>query len=229
MNELRTQLERGWTLLVSLPRNDVRLAQAALRGGAQGLKIHINVHHHASGTHFGSWDEEKAEIGRIVEAAREHKASVGIVPGGSPFATMDEFEDMARLGLDYFDAYPADAPAWTLSQGHIDVMLAAYFGGSIKEMQALQAVGMSLCEASTVEQNLYGTLLSTLDLAVYARLSSSLGCPIIVPSQKAITPQDVPALRKTGARALLIGAIVTGREADSIEAAARAFSFARDS
>lgn len=226
MKELRTQLESGWTLLASLAHNDVRLAQAALRGGAQGLKIHINVHHHASGTRFGSWDEEKAEVTRIIGEAREHGASVGIVPGGSPFATLDEFEDMARVGVDYFDAYPGDAPAWTLSQAHIDVMLAAYFGGKVEEMQALESLGMSLCEASIVEQKLYGTPLCALDLAGYARLAATLESPIIVPSQKAITPQDVPALRKTGARGLLIGAVVTGREASSIEAATRAFAAA---
>lgn len=224
MNELRTQLESGWTLLVSLARNDVRLAQAALRGGARGLKIHVNVHHHASGTHFGSWDEEKAEIARIVEAAREVGASVGIVPGGIPFATLDEFEDMARAGLDYFDAYPSEAPAWTLSQTSLDVMLAAYFGGASEEMQSLEPLGMSLCEASIVDQSLYGTPLSALDLAGYARLASALKCPVIVPSQKAITPQDVPALKKTGVQGLLIGAVVAGREEDTIEAAARAFA-----
>ncbi len=224
MNQLQKQLESGWCLLVSLARNDVRLAQAALRGGAVGLKIHINVHHHASGTHFGSWDEEKANVTRIVEVAREHGASVGIVPGGSPFATPEEFADMARSGVDYFDAYPSEAPAWTLSQGHLDVMLAAYFGGSIEEMQALEALGMSLCEASIVNQDLYGTPLNASDLAAYTHLARNLKSSIIVPSQKAITTDDVAALRKTGARALLIGAVVTGRDASSIEAATREFS-----
>lgn len=228
MNQLKTQLEQSpWTLLVSLASNDVRLAQAALRGGAQGLKIHLNVHHHASGTRFGSWDEEKTEISRIVETARENGASVGVVPGGSPFATLEEFADMARVGVDYFDAYPADAPAWTLAQAHLDVMLAAYAGGSVDEMLALEALGMSLCEASIVEQDGYGRPLCALDLARYQVLAGRLKSPIIVPSQKAIAVEDVAALKKTGARGLLIGAIVTGREADSIEAAARAFAVAK--
>jgi hypothetical protein len=224
MNQLRTQLESGWTLLVSLARNDVRLAQAALRGGAQGLKIHLNVHHHASGTRFGSWDEERAEIGRIIEVARASNASVGVVPGGTPFATPEEFADMGRAGIDYFDAYPADAPAWTLSQGHLDVMMAAYFGGTLLEMQALEALGMSLCEASVVDQQFYGTPLNASDLARYREMAGALKSPVIVPSQKAIGTDDVAALKKTGARGLLIGAVVTGRDADSIEAATRAFA-----
>jgi hypothetical protein len=45
-----------------------------------------------------------------------------------------------------------------------------------------------------------------------------------VPSQKKVTPGDLPALKKSGVKGLLIGAIVTGREADTIESATRSFA-----
>jgi putative N-acetylmannosamine-6-phosphate epimerase len=223
MNKLLHQLrEDDWTLLVSLPRNDVRLAEAAIRGGAQGLKVHLNVDHHASGTHFGSWAEEKENLQRILEAAGE--VPVGIVPGGTPFATLDEFREMAGAGIDFFDAYPADAPAWTLEQPYLNVMLAAYAGGTVDEIGALEQLGMEMCEASIVAQTGYGEDLTALDLARYADLAFFLDdAPIIVPSQKNIRPADLPALRKTGVKGVLIGAIVTGREPDTLEAATRAF------
>ena len=70
MNKLLQRLNNEpFTLMVSLPQNDPELARAAIRGGAQGLKIHINVHHHASGTHFGTWAEERNEIEAILEEA----------------------------------------------------------------------------------------------------------------------------------------------------------------
>ena len=43
-------------LVVSLPRNDVELATAAANAGANALKVHMNVAHRASGTHFGTYD-----------------------------------------------------------------------------------------------------------------------------------------------------------------------------
>ena len=231
MNQLLTRLrDNPWTTLVSLPRNDVTLAQAARRGGAQGLKIHLNVDHHASGTHFGSWQEEKTEIARILDVAKSggtQPIPVGIVPGGGGiFATPDEFGDMAACGLDFFDAYPADAPAWTLGQTDLDVMLAAYAGGSSSEIAALEELGMTMCEASIVAQSDYGQALNARDVACYRELAHVLSAPIIVPSQKAITPADLPALRASGVRGILIGAIVVGREADSIEGATRAFCIA---
>lgn len=224
MNELLSQLQNNdWTLLVSLPRNDEVLARAALRGGAQGLKVHINVEHFASGTKFGSFDEEKENLQRIVAAAREYSASVGIVPGGSPFATREEFEKLGQIGVDYFDAYPGEAPAWTFDQEYLDVMLAAWHGATNDELMALEELGMTLCEASIMHHDDYGKPLSTLDLARYHDLSQTISVAFIVPSQKKLLPSDQKLLQQCGARGVLIGAIVTGREADSIEEATLAF------
>ena len=52
---------RPMVLIASLPRNDPQLAQAALDNGADVIKLHINLRHHASGTHFGALEEEQAD------------------------------------------------------------------------------------------------------------------------------------------------------------------------
>ena len=225
MNQLHTQLTtQDWTLLVSLPRNDVELARAALRGGARGLKVHINVEHFASGTRYGSWREEREALAAILEVARAAGASVGVVPGaGGAFASPADFRGLAEIGVDYFDAYPFDCPAWALAQTDLSVMMAAFHGYDLDEFAGLEGLGMRLCEASILGHDDYGKPLNAQDLARYAALCARLKVPVIVPSQKKIEPGDVAALRASGARGLLIGAIVTGRDAASVEAAARAF------
>lgn len=224
MNQLLQRLQtEEWTVLVSLPRNDVELARAALDGGAQGLKVHVNVEHFASGTTFGSFDTEGEELEKIVALATERNVPVGIVPGGTPFASLKEFQQMAELGLDFFDAYPADAPAWTLEQKHLDVMLAAFHGATAEEMWGLEQLGMTMCEASILNHEAYGTSLNTLDLARYRELADALKVPFIVPSQKKLLPADQRLLQRAGAKGVLIGAIVTGREAGSMEVVTRAF------
>ena len=148
-----------------------------------------------------------------------------MVPGaGGSFASPEDFVELAKIGIDYFDAYPADAPAWVFEQTDLDIMMAAFHGADMDEFIEFENLGMSLCEASILPHEEYGKPLSALDLARYANLVDYLEVPIIVPSQKKIVPQDVPALQKTGVRGLLIGAIVTGRDAASLEAATRAFS-----
>jgi hypothetical protein len=223
MNNLLQQLQReDFTLMVSLPRNDVRLAQAAVKGGAQGLKVHLNVEHFASGTHFGSFDEEHENIARIVDAAGN--VPVGVVPGGTPFATEEEFAALAKIGVDFFDAYPGDAPPWTLSQRHLGRMLAAFEGATAETMRTLEWAGMEMCEASIINHAEYGRDLTVLDVARYRELVNCLDGPVIVPSQKRIVPHDMEALRQAGVKGLLIGAIVTGREADSVQSATRSFA-----
>ena len=224
MNQLFSRLKQPWTLLVSLPQNDPQMARAAIRGGAQGLKVHLNVEHFASGTRFGSFREEQFKLEEILSIAEDAGINVGVVPGaGGGFASPEDFEELADMGVDYFDAYPADAPAWVFTQDHLDIMMAAYHGGDVDEFARFEKIGMKLCEASILPHEEYGKALSALDLARYAHLSSALQVPVIVPSQKKIVPADVAALRKTGVKGLLIGAIVTGRDPASIEAATRAF------
>lgn len=226
MPQLFEQLtQNDWTLLVSLPQNDLSLARAALEGGAQGLKVHINVEHFASGTRFGSLEEERDNLRPIVELAQEFNASIGVVPGaGGNFASRDDFKELADMGIDYFDAYPADAPAWVFEQNDLNIMMAAFHGANMDEFIEFEHLGMTLCEASILPHEEYGKPLTALDLARYANLVDYLEVPIIVPSQKLIVPADIPALQKTGVHGLLIGAIVTGRDAASLEAATRAFS-----
>ena len=44
----------SFTVVVSLPANDLDLARAALDAGAQAIKVHCNVWHRASGHTFGT-------------------------------------------------------------------------------------------------------------------------------------------------------------------------------
>lgn len=225
MQQLLEQLEENdWTTLVSLPQNNLDFARAALRAGAGGLKVHLNVEHFASGTRYGTWEEERDVLAQITALAREHGANVGVVPGANgQFAEPHEFALLAEIGIDYFDAYPFDCPAWALVQKDLDVMIAAHHGYDLESFAELEMMGMTLCEASLLSHEDYGKPLAASDLAKYASLCNRLDSPVVVPSQKKIEPRDLPALRQTGARAVLIGAIVTGRDAQGIENATRAF------
>ena len=67
-------LRQNFTLMVSLPRNDLELAQAAVDAGAQCIKVHLNCHHYASDTTFGSLDQERPVLKKILAAVD--------IPGG---------------------------------------------------------------------------------------------------------------------------------------------------
>jgi hypothetical protein len=45
---MKARQEKKLVLIASLPRNDAELARAVRDAGADAVKIHMNVHHHAT-------------------------------------------------------------------------------------------------------------------------------------------------------------------------------------
>ena len=217
-------------LLVSLPRNDAELARAAVDAGAEGLKVHINLHHAASGRSFGSWEQEGQVIADIIALG----VPVGIVHGtADSMCTPDDLQGMAAAGLDFVDAYLSDMPAWMLDNS-TDIQVMAAVGehdmpphGTPEGGGLLPLVRMS--EASILGHEGYGRPLCVADLMSYAWLAEVLKpLPVIVPTQRAITPLEVTSLHNAGFRGILIGAIVTGSQPQTIVQATSEFRLALD-
>ena len=76
---------------------------------------------------------------------------------------------------------------------------------------------MDMVEAAVVPHQEYGLPLNLYDLGVYGYICEITDLPVIVPTQKAIRPDEVTMLADAGISALMIGAIVTGSTPDSIE------------
>jgi len=208
-------------LIVSLPQNARELAQAAADAGADALKVHINVHHDASGTHFGTLAEERANLESILEVG----LPTGIVPGvAASLPSREDMAELARMGVDFFDLYDHDMPLWMLEIEDLTRTVAASSSTSLDSVKEFESMGFEMVEGAIIPHEGYGQMLSAADLAAYRRLRQMTALPIIVPSQRAMRPDDVPALLATGMDAVMIGAIVTGRETQQLRAATQEFA-----
>jgi hypothetical protein len=216
-------------LLVSLPANDLDLAKAAVDGGAQGLKVHLNITHAAAGVHFGSLEEEADVIEAIVALG----LPVGVVPGDQQaMIAPEELPRLAALGVDFCDVYLGAMLCWMLDAPPLGVMV-ALGAGDILLPERLASVGalpaVEMVEASVIPHDGYGAALSAADLCDYTtvvRGATPVDRPVIVPTQRRILPEDLPALAATGIRGLLIGAIVTGKEPETIRQATARYASA---
>ena len=205
---LLSLLAKGPRLIVSLPQNSPELARAAADGGADALKVHINVRHEASGTEFGSLAEERGTLDEILGVG----LPTGIVPGvAASLPSRGDMEELARMGIDFFDLYAHDMPTWMTR---------------IEGMTRTVAISEATPMAAVVPHEGYRQPLSVADLTLYRQVRAATRLPIIVPTQRAVTPEDVPELMQTGVDALMIGAIVTGREPGSLHAATKRFASA---
>lgn len=220
MSRVLRILARHFSLMVSLPKNSPELAQAAVKAGANFLKVHLNCHHHASGTTFGSWEQEKSAVMEVIKSV---EVPVGMVTGEAVQPTPDELKEIVDAGFDFWDLFAKFAPPAHLALP-IGRMVAVDSSWHPHLMEDLHGLGVHLIEGSIVPKTEYGTALNLVDLSNYSRLVKSSPMPVVIPTQKAIKPAEVKNLHQVGAAGLVIGAIVTGLEVNSLADATARFS-----
>jgi hypothetical protein len=215
-------LDQRGTLIVSLPRNDVDLARAAASAGADAVKVHLNVHHRASGTRFGSLDEEEAALGAVLDVG----LPAGLVPGEDAMVTPAELPRLRRFA--FLDAYVHRLPLFLYDAG-VPVIPAVPHDYPTERFASLNTLPGEWLEAALVHPDGYGRDPIAADLAAYALLGSATGRRLIVPTQRRVRPDDlgryfdIPAVW-----AIMIGAVVTGRTPLSVGEAAASFRRALD-
>lgn len=216
--------QKKMTLVMSLPGNDPALCRAAFEEGADVVKVHINVEHRASGTHFGSLAQERGALEEMLACA---KGPMGLVPGASVGAAARDVYEAAGLGFDFFSIYAHHMPIVTPPVDQT-WMVACDGSYSLHEVAAMEAMGAGVVEASIMPGAEYGQPLCMRDLLRYRALVSATSLPVVVPTQRLIRSEEVSALGQTGVHGLMIGAVVTGRGEESIRKAVSAFRNAID-
>ena len=224
MSQAVELLQRGSQLIMSLPANDADMARAATDGGADMLKVHIRVHHAASGTRFGTLAEERARLEKILDI---FPGPVGIVAGAEEPATLEEMGHLRRMGFDFFDLYASHMPAWMWRIVNFGKAVALDAQYTVHQAIALENLGADIIEAAIIPHDGYGKPLTVADLANYRDLHDTVDVPIIVPTQRAITPEEASLITgECGIQGLMIGAIVTGVTPKEIEQSVRRFKAA---
>ncbi|WP_429351853.1 hypothetical protein [Paenibacillus sp. 4624] len=225
--QLQAMLEqKPLSLIVSLPGNDLALAQAAREEGADALKVHFNVGHRASGNHFGSLDEY-TEVFRAIRS--EFAGPFGVVPSGSIEGTRrEDVERLADLGFDFYSIYAHHLPSFMLQDHGLESTFAINNEYDVSLVASAAHFGFTALEASIVPGKEYGTPLSFADVLHYRQLVLQAGVPVLVPSQRKLVPEDVPVLHHSGIKAIMLGAMVTGKTEDQLRRAVNSFRNAID-
>lgn len=224
--KLLSVLQEGFTLMVSLPKNSPELAQAAIDAGAQCLKVHVNCHHFASDTRFGSWAEEKAVISEIKAICGD--VPLGLVTGEQTQPSTDDLEEISNFGFDFWDLFCRYTPPEYLDLPNMGRMVAIDSSWEPWLVKALGALGVNVIESSIIPRDQYRGGLNLEDLCRYERLARTSDMPILIPTQRAIRPEQVKYLKRAGAAGITIGAVVTGLENPGFKDAVSAFRWAID-
>ena len=224
-NEYLALFERTKPVLImSLPYNEPALCQAAFAAGADVVKVHLNVDHHASGTHFGSLAEERP---RLEEMLAHRKGPMGVVPGADPENISRDLEALKQLPFSFCSVYAHHLPAYAV-ESPFALMAACDSTYTLDEIREMPAIGADVVEASIIPGGEYGQRLSMRDLLKYRAITRLVDVPVVVPTQRVILPEEVKQLVRAGVRGIMIGAVVTGKTEQGIAEAVRAFRRAID-
>ncbi|MFA7105758.1 MAG: hypothetical protein WC154_00510 [Candidatus Izemoplasmatales bacterium] len=222
MNRLLKKMQESkMTLIASLPRNDYNLAKLAWESGADAIKVHANVFHNASQNDFGSLADFKAEFLKIL---KDSPVPVGLVPGGSAESSEEVMDEIVEMGFDFLSLYAHHTPATFYYDLRINNFLSVNSSYSYQEISELTNNGYAdMLELSIIDKEEYGTRLNGRDLSKYQTIASLSDIPCVVPSQKFMQSKDVPLLYQTGVKAVMLGAVVFGKDASNLESALKAF------
>ena len=208
------------TLIMSLPVNDPALARVAWENGADVVKVHINLEHRASKTLFKSFAEEQDKLNEILQSAQ---GPCGIVLGTDTASALRDFPLIAEAGFDFWSLYAQHVPAELLQNTSVIKMIALDSNYTAEEVRALEKIGADVLEASVIKPETYGQPLTAKEILTYAAICSNTSLPVVVPTQRYIKPNDVAVLSRCKAAGIMIGAVVTGKTADTIAKALGAF------
>lgn len=224
MSLLKKMRDKKFPIIVSLPANDISLAHGAFDAGADGIKVHLNAHHRASGSTFGTFQVEK----KFLTELSKIPTSKAIMIGQDVLPSAEELEALVGLGFECFNLYMKHAKPF-LFESRLKAMLALEYGFTGDQLRQLKEMkNVAAIEASVVKPDDYGKPLDEVDLASYEMIVQQTGLPVVVPSQKKVTTDDLKLLKKTGVHSLLIGVIVTGNTEESIFRTTREFVESRD-
>lgn len=221
--------DNKFSLVVSLPANDLELAKAALEGGAQAVKVHCNVWHRASGHTFGTYEDNKEFLRQLIALCGD--VPVGLVPGGEDaFISPEDRLELEEMGLAFFSSYSHHLPCHMMETEKLGKMVAIDYTYNDATLDAVAASDLDVLECSVQHGENYGTDLNYADILRYAHIASKAGKPCLIPTQRKIKPCEVKHLYRAGCKAIMIGAIVMGKEptADQVREVTRAFRDAVD-
>ncbi len=207
------------SLIMSLSLNDPALSRAAFEAGADAVKVHANLVHRASGRSFGTVAENAPLYRQMLAEAR---GPMGLVPGADAGVVLQEADAACALGFSFFSMYAHHVPAALPRRGQ--ALMAACDGSyGLAEVVAFAQTGVDVLEASVIPGDEYGQPLNLRDVLRYRLLCEGTTLPVVVPTQRAVRPEDLPALADAGVKAVMVGAVVTGEEQETIVRTVSAF------
>jgi hypothetical protein len=209
-------------LIAVLPRNEVGLAQAAVRAGASAVAFRVYGAQTELLKETGDLAQEQAAIGEALAAIGD-QAIVGVIVGSNGAVTSENVTTISELGIDFIAAYPHLTPASFLDLANVGrLAILDHQGGQLA--RGINELSVQAVLVRTERPPDSPLEMTVLDVASFRGAADGIHRPMIAfPSWK-VTPADAEILKNSGIEALAL--VGPGPDADeqTIEDTIRPFA-----
>jgi hypothetical protein len=150
------------------------------------------------------------------------------VAGGDIAPVRRDYRSCAGAGCECVSLYLHHTPLEVLAFDGLVKMIALDYTWSPSAAASLKGIGANVLEASVMHPDTYGEPLSGRELLAYRELCGASELPVVVPTQRAVLPEECVQLAEAGVAGIMIGAVVTGKNAKTLGPAVAAFRKALD-
>lgn len=210
-------------LVVSLASNSPELAQAALEGGADALRLPLNAMDPYTGSGIGSYQSERTALLRTVNAVSDIEK--GIHAGSKRTLSTYELDLLADMGLSFFSIDAVNMPVNMFYYEKMRLMLGLR---GLASEEALMANHLLVDYVEECPEGVKGVdqYLSVAELLRFTLLTRKLKVPLAVSTTVPFAPNDVKLLARAGVKILILTPRITGRLPETVASVTHEFRYA---
>lgn len=189
-----------------LPQNSNEYASVAAQAGADAIMLGIDKTDTSLPGLFGSFDLMEDSIDSILSAA---SVPVGISIGDSRPLIEENWERIVSKPFSFVNMYAHHMPPFVLEDSRVDKLVSIGPGYMLEQVKSISETdGVTALEAAIVAPQGRNHIFSALDLATLGVLASLSAKPLLMRTQKKMSPRDVRSVMRLGLKGVSLDAAV---------------------
>ena len=198
--------------MADLHANSAQYAAATEEAGADAVMLHLSQDA-PGGARFGGIELEEDSIRDALSVIR---IPSGISIGDGRALLSTDWESVLDMGFSFVNMYAHHMPSFVWLDSRISKSISIGPGYILEQVKALSEFPETsvLVAALTPAQGI-GLPLTLFDIATIRLITKLSSKPVLVPTQRSITINDIGLLKSLGCRGLLISSVVYGESVES--------------
>ncbi|HUI86657.1 MAG TPA: hypothetical protein VLY21_05855 [Nitrososphaerales archaeon] len=193
---------KEYTVVANLPKNSVSLAVQAEQAGADAILMNVDGEDGNYSGHFGSYDLHDAYIN---DALSTVSIPCGIGIGGAKPLTEEYWERIMSTQFSFVEMYAHQMPLFVMSDDRVKKVVAIATGYILEQVKELsRQEGVDALDVAIVPPQARGNPFSALDYSTLHLISELSARPLLLRTQKRLTPGDVGRVLKLGVKGLVV-------------------------